>query len=236
MPMPMLWWGVFPYVCLGSIIFGSMYRYAYYPMSWTAKSSQILEKHWLRIGNMLFHWGLLFVVIGHIMGLLVPVQWYHWFGVSDELYHLMAMVLGGLFGLVTMVGLTILILRRIFNDRVRVNSSKSDYVADILLWIVLGLGEAMTTIWANINGPYDYRLTVGPWVRSLFILQPRVDLMVHVPLLLQIHTVASFVLFGVAPFTRLIHMYSAPIFYITRAPIQYRSRARYTRRLRRQNS
>lgn len=228
--MPMLWWGVFPYICLGSIIFGSMYRYTYHPMSWTSKSSQLLEKRWLRVGNMLFHWGLLFVVIGHIMGLLVPIQFYHWIGLPDEMYHLNAEVSGGLFGLVTLVGMSILLLRRIFNDRVRANSSFSDYVADALLWVVLALGEAMTTVWDGFNGAYEYRTTVGPWVRSLFVLQPNIHLMVHVPLLLQIHTVASFVLFGVAPFTRLIHMYSAPIFYITRAPLQYRSRVRYTRR------
>lgn len=234
--MPMLWWGVFPYICLGSIIFGSMYRYAYHPMSWTSKSSQLLEKRWLRIGNMLFHWGLLFVAIGHILGLLVPIQFYHWIGVSNEFYHLNAEIFGGLSGLVTLVGMSILLLRRIFNDRVRANSSPSDYVADALLWVVLALGEAMTTVWDGMNGAYEYRMTVGPWVRSLFSLQPDIHLMVHVPLLLQIHIVASFVLFGVAPFTRLIHMYSAPIFYITRAPLQYRSRVRYTRRARRQNS
>lgn len=226
----MLWWGVFPYVCLGSIIFGSMYRYAYHPMSWTSKSSQLLEKRWLRIGNMLFHWGLLFVVMGHIMGLLVPIQWYHAFGVSNEFYHINAMVFGGFFGLMTIVGMSILLLRRIFNQRVRTNSSASDYVADVLLWLVLVLGEAMTTVRNLVDGPYEYRTTVGAWVRSLFTLQPNVHLMIHVPLLLKIHIVVSFVLFGVAPFTRLIHMYSAPIFYITRAPLQYRSRVRYVKR------
>ncbi|WP_258112464.1 respiratory nitrate reductase subunit gamma [Alicyclobacillus sp. SP_1] len=234
--MAMLWWGVFPYICLGSIVFGSMYRYAYHPMSWTSKSSELLERRWLRIGSMLFHWGLLFVVIGHIMGLLIPIQVYQWLGVSNTMYHTNAELFGGFFGLVTLIGMTILLLRRIFNARVRRNSSPSDFLADALLWIVIALGEAMTTIWDTVNGPYEYRTTVGPWVRSLFTLQPKIELMVHVPLLLQIHIIASFVLFGVAPFTRLIHMYSAPIIYITRAPMQYRSRVRYAHRPPRERS
>ena len=222
--MPMLWWGVFPYICLGSIIFGSMYRYAYHPLSWTSKSSELLEKRWLRRGSMLFHWGLFFVVIGHVLGLLIPIGVYRRLGVANEFYHMNAEIFGGLFGLMALVGMSILLVRRIANDRVRANSSPADFAVDALLWIVLALGEAMTAVWDTLNGAYEYRTTVGPWVRSLFTLQPRIGLMVHVPLLLKMHIIASFVLFGVAPFTRLVHMYSAPVLYVFRAPLQYRSR------------
>ena len=228
--MSMFWWAVFPYICLGSMVFGSMYRYAYHPMSWTSKSSELFEKRWLSIGSMLFHWGLLFVIVGHVFGLLVPIEFYHRLGISNKFYHMNAELFGGLFGFVTLVGITILLLRRIFNERVRANSDISDYVTDIVLWIVIALGEAMTTIWDTVFGPYEYRTTVGPWVRSLFTFQPRIELMAHVPLLFQIHIVASFVLFGITPFTRLVHVFSAPARYVFRAPMQYRSRTRYVRR------
>ncbi len=224
-------WVILPYLCLMVMIVGSIYRYTYGQIGWTSKSSEILEKSFLRYGSILFHYGMFAVIGGHIMGLLVPLRFYHAVGVPDEVYHMVAVYAGGVAGFVTLVGVVLLLIRRIVNKRVRKHSSPSDYVALILLTIVIALGEFMTVIYSSIHGPYEYRATVAPWFRDIFVLHPNASLMLHVPLVLQIHVVAAWLLFASIPFTRLVHIYSAPWRYPTRAPIQFRSRTRYTRKV-----
>lgn len=225
--MGQFWWVIYPYLALAVMVVGTIYRYIYNPLGWGSKSSELLEKRWLRPGSLLFHWGILFVAGGHVIGLLIPKQVHEWLGVSDELYHLSADVLGGLAGFAAWLGVVILLLRRIFNRRVRLNSTPSDYVVLVLLFVVITLGDVVTIGHNNVYGPYEYRDTVGPWVRGLLTLHPDVGLMAQVPLLLQIHVIAAFALFAVSPFSRLVHAWSAPITYPMRAPIQYRSRTRY---------
>lgn len=220
-------WGVFPYICLVVMIVGTIYRYQSNQLSWGSKSSEILEKKLLTSGSILFHVGILFVLAGHIAGLLVPIEFYNALGISSELYHGAAIALGGLSGLVALAGISILLYRRIANARVRMNSDMSDYVADGLLWLVIVLGLAFTLGYGLLHGPYEYRATVGPWIRSVLTLQPDIALMAGVPLLLQVHIALAFVLFGVSPFTRLVHMFSMPIGYLTRAPLLYRTNYGY---------
>lgn len=216
-------WGVFPYICLVVMIVGTIFRYQSDQLRWGSKSSEILEKKLLTRGSILFHVGILFVLAGHIAGLLVPIEFYNALGISSELYHGGAIALGGLSGLVALAGISILLYRRIANARVRMNSDISDYVSDGLLWLVIVLGLAFTLGYGLLHGPYEYRATVGPWIRSVLTLQPDVALMAGVPLLLQVHIALAFVLFGVSPFTRLVHMFSMPIGYLTRAPLLYRT-------------
>lgn len=220
-------WGVFPYLCLAVMIVGTIYRYQTDQLGWGSKSSELLEKKMLTLGSMLFHIGILFVFAGHVAGLLVPMQFYTALGISPELYHGGAIALGGLSGLVALAGISILLYRRIANARVRMNSDFSDYVADGLLWLVIVLGLAFTLGYSIVHGSYEYRATVGPWIRSVLALQPDTALMAGVPLLLQVHIVLAFTLFGVSPFTRLIHIYSMPIGYVARAPLLYRARYGY---------
>ena len=220
-------WGIFPYICLVVMILGAFYRYQTGQLSWGSKSSELLEKNLLTVGNMLFHAGIFFLFAGHVAGLLVPVEFYNAIGVSSELYHGAAIVLGGLSGLVALAGISILLYRRIANARVRMNTDFSDYVADGLLWLVIFLGLAFTLGYSIVYGPYEYRATVGPWIRSVLTLQPDIALMVGVPLLLQVHIALAFMLFGISPFTRLIHIYSMPIGYVRRAPLLYRARYGY---------
>ncbi len=222
--MQQFWWLIYPYAALTLMVVGSIYRFVHRPITWTSKSSEILEKKWLRVGSLLFHWGMLFVIGGHVMGLLIPLRVYQDLHVSTEMYHSVADILGGLAGLSATIGCAILMLRRMLNHRVRRNSSVGDFVALILLFLVIALGTSQTVIANNVVGPYEYRLTVGPWVRGLILFHPNVSLMAQVPLLLQVHIIISFALFAVSPFTRLVHVWSAPFFYPTRAPIQYRSR------------
>ncbi len=232
-PLTQFLWGVFPYICLVVMIVGTLYRYSSNQLSWTSKSSEIFEKRLLRIGSMLFHWGILFVLGGHIMGVLVPMSFYDALGISPELYHTFAEIAGGFFGLVTLVGISLLLYRRIFNARVRKHSDFSDYLSDGLLWIVIALGEAMTLGYSLVHGTYyEYRATVGPWIWSILTLHPNITLMVGIPLLLQVHIALAFLLFGISPFTRLIHIYSFPLGYLTRAPLQYRARRGYSQMVR----
>ncbi len=220
-------WGVFPYMCLAVMIVGTLYRYQSDQLRWGSKSSELLEKKLLSLGSMLFHIGIFFVFAGHVAGLLVPVEFYNAIGISSELYHGAAIVLGGLSGLVALVGISILLYRRIANARVRMNSDFSDYVSDGLLWLVMVLGLAFTLGYSIVHGPYEYRATVGPWIRGMLTLQPDTTLMAGVPVLLQVHIALAFVLFGISPFTRLIHVYSIPFGYLTRAPLLYRARYGY---------
>ncbi len=206
------------------MLLGSLYRLVFRPLTWTARSSEWLEKKWLRWGSLLFHWGMLFVVGGHVMGLLIPMSWYTAMGVRPELYHLMADSAGGVAGLVTWLGSLILLVRRLGNRRVRRNSSFGDFLALGLLFVTITLGDAETLIRNNLVGPYEYRATVGPWARELLLLHPNAQFMVHVPLLLQIHIVFAFLVFAVTPFTRLVHVWSLPVRYPWRAPMQYRRR------------
>ncbi len=217
-------WGVYPYIALLVMIVGTIYRYNANQLSWTSKSSELLEKRLLTIGSMLFHVGILLVFVGHFLGLLIPMQVYTTLGISSEVYHAGAIIGGGAAGLAAFAGISILLYRRIANARVRRTSDVSDYVADGLLWLVVLLGLIATLGYSLFNGPYEYRASVGPWVRSVLALNPRADLMTSVPLLFQIHIAASLLLIAISPFTRLIHAYSAPLAYLTRAPLQYRAR------------
>ncbi|MCL5115860.1 MAG: respiratory nitrate reductase subunit gamma [Firmicutes bacterium] len=225
--MNQFWWLIYPYLALVLMIAGSLYRYAHNPMSWGSRSSELLEKRWLKWGSQLFHWGILLVIIGHVMGLLVPLSAYQAVGISAKFYHQNADILGGIAGLMTWVGLLILLLRRFGNIRVRRNSSLSDMVALVLLFIVVTTGDFLTIVRNNLVGPYEYRATVGPWFRGLLVLHPNASLMAHVPVLFQIHIILAFLLFAISPFTRLVHIWSLPLAYLRRVPIQYRDREQY---------
>lgn len=218
-------WVVLPYLALGLFIGGSVVRYAYDPMGWGTRSSELFEKRSLRWGSLFFHWGIVFVLAGHVFGLLVPIEAYRAVGIDAHVYHLVADVLGGAAGLGAEVGLGLLIWRRLTVRRVRMHTSVTDALALGLLFVVVGLGDVQTVVMNNLVGPYEYRTTVGPWVRELFTLHPSAALMAHVPTLLQAHVVVSLVLLGVWPFTRLVHAFSLPLAYLRRAPLQYRSRA-----------
>ncbi len=225
--MNQFWWVIYPYLALAVMIVGSLYRYAHNPVSWGSRSSQLLEHRWLAWGSQLFHWGILLVIIGHVLGLLIPLSAYQGLGISATMYHENADILGGLAGIAAWIGLVILMARRFGNRRVRRNSSVSDMVALVLLFVVVTTGDYVTIVRNNVVGPYEYRATVGPWVRELFVLHPNAALMAHVPVLFQIHVVLAFLLFAVSPFTRLVHIWSLPLAYLRRAPVQYRDRQRY---------
>jgi nitrate reductase gamma subunit len=219
-----LLWVVFPYVALVVLVLGTVWRYRYDKFGWTTRSSQLYETAVLRWGSPMFHFGVLLVLVGHVGGLLIPKAWTEAVGISENTYHLMAVFIGTLAGMFTLIGMAVLIARRRLTGPVFAATTKNDKAMYVVLAAVIVLG-LWATVRANVAGDgYDYRETVSPWFRSLFVLQPDPAVMAGVPLSFQLHIVAAFALFAVWPFTRLIHAFSAPVGYLTRPYVVYRSR------------
>ncbi|MFB9904316.1 respiratory nitrate reductase subunit gamma [Allokutzneria oryzae] len=219
-----LLWVVVPYLSIAIFILGHIWRYRYDKFGWTTRSSQLYENRLLRLGSPLFHVGILLVALGHVGGLLIPRSWTDAVGVSDTAYHVAAVGLGTLAGFCTLVGAAILVYRRRTVGPVFSATTRNDKIMYVLLvgTIVLGLG---TTVLGNLTDhPHDYRQTVAPWFRSIFALQPQPHLMAVAPLGFQLHATAAWVLFAFWPFSRLVHVFSMPLGYLTRPYIVYRSR------------
>ncbi len=216
-------WVVVPYICLTIFVLGHVWRYRYDKFGWTTRSSQLYEARLLRLGSPLFHFGILVVLLGHVMGLGVPKSWTEAFGISDEAYHVMAVGLGAVAGVCTVVGMTILIYRRRVTGPVFSATTRMDKAMYLVLAIVILLGLANTVI-ANVFGHYDYREGVSVWFRGLFRFEVHPALMAEAPIGFQLHGLAALLLFALWPFTRLVHVFSAPLGYLTRPYIVYRSR------------
>lgn len=232
----LIMWGIFPYLCLLLFVVGHIWRYRYDKFGWTSRSSQLHESKLLKWGSPLFHFGIIVVLLGHVIGLLVPKTWTDAVGISGGVYHVMAATAGWVAGTAAVVGLGMLVYRRRTTGAVFYATTPMDKVMYLFLGAVIVLGMwslAGTTFdWYN---HYDYREGVSIWFRSIFWLDPRIDLMVIAPLSLQAHGFLAFALLGLWPFTRLVHVFSAPVWYMFRPYVVYRGRnlnmgARKTRR------
>jgi len=215
-------WVIFPYACMMIFIVGHIFRYRTDQFSWTAKSSEFIEKKQLMLGSMLFHIGIIPVIMGHVVGLGIPASWMTAMGVSEHMYHLGAVYGGGLFGVVTLVGMLILTSRRFTIRSVRKLSSASDLVVNTLLLFIVFMGMYATLFTNAVQPDFDYRETISIWFRGLFILQPDASLMRSVPISFKIHALTGFAIFAFWPFTRLVHVWSVPLNYIGRSYILYR--------------
>ncbi|NKY41050.1 respiratory nitrate reductase subunit gamma [Cellulomonas septica] len=223
--MDVLLWGVVPYLAIVTLVGGTIWRYRYDQFGWTTRSSQLYESRLLRIGSPLFHFGLVFVIVGHVGGLVIPQSWTDAAGLSQEAYHAMALVVGGIAGFCTLVGVAILVYRRRRTGPVFMATTKNDktmYVA-LVAAIVLGLWTTLNSVGAG-HEAHNYRETVAPWFRSLFVLQPDVASMAAAPASFQWHTLVGLALVAIFPFTRLVHAFTAPFHYLFRPYIVYRSR------------
>jgi nitrate reductase gamma subunit len=185
-------WGVLPYVMFAILIGGTIWRYRYDKFGWTTRSSQLYESRLLRIGSPLFHFGLLFVLVGHIGGLFVPMSWTEAVGISQELYHFNALFFGAIAGFCTLVGIAILIYRRRTTGPVFMATTRNDKFMYVVLVaaIVLGLWTTLNSVGAG-HEAHNYRETVSPWVPSLFTLQPDIDAMAEAPFSFKIHTLVG---------------------------------------------
>jgi nitrate reductase gamma subunit len=215
-------WGVLPYLALAVLVAGTAWRYRYDRFGFTTRSSQLHESRLLGIGGPLFHYALLLVIGGHVMGLLVPEALTRRLRISEEQYHAVALTMGGAAGVAAVTGLALLLYRRLRVPAVRRATSRSDRLTYPLLTLVLLAGLTATA--SSVTNPYDYRLGVAVWFRSLFTLDPDVTAMAHAPLVYQVHALLALAQFALWPFSRLVHAFAAPLAYLARPYVVYRSR------------
>jgi nitrate reductase gamma subunit len=202
-----LLFGVYPYVCLVVLLIGSLIRFDREPYTWKSDSSQMLRKRQLRLGSNLFHYGVIVVILGHFAGFLAP----HWavdWAMTPVAHQLLAMVVGGLAGLVAIIGMTILLVRRLGDPRIRLNSRKWDIAVAFMLWLQLALGLLTVPLSAfHMDGVLFETLT--SYVKGIVTFDGGVAaLMIDVPLTYKLHVLLGFTLFLVSPFTRMIHIWS----------------------------
>jgi len=219
-----LLYAVLPYAALAVFAFGTAWRYRNDQYGWGARSTQFLESRVLRFGSTIFHLGVLAAIGGHVLGILVPRSWTAAVGLSDSAYHVLAVVGGVSAGAAVLAGFLALLYRRLRFPRVRVTTTRMDLAvfAMLALGIVTGLLATLT----NLGDSVDYRETVAPYFRQIFVLDPQPELMTGggVSLIFQIHVVGVWFLYALWPFSRLVHAWSIPVDFLRRSPIPYRSR------------
>ncbi|WP_394429076.1 respiratory nitrate reductase subunit gamma [Streptomyces sp. SGAir0957] len=221
--MTTLIWGALPYIAFVLLAAGTIWRFRYDKFGWTTRSSQIYESKLLNIASPVFHYGILFVLAGHVIGLFIPMSWTNAVHVSEHSYHLLSLIGGTLAGVLAVVGIFLLIYRRRTKAPVFLATTRNDKLMYVVLLASLVLGMVAKLSHSSGDG-YNYRETIGPWARSLFTLSPDISRMEGVPVLYQIHAVVGMSLIALVPFTRLVHMFSAPLQYLFRPYVVYRSR------------
>lgn len=221
--MTTLLWGVLPYVTVALLVAGLIWRYRYDKYGWTTRSSQVYESKLLNIASNAFHYGILFVLAGHLVGLFIPMSWTDSIGVSEHTYHLFSLYGGTFAGVLTVVGIALLIYRRRTSAPVFRATTVNDKLMYVVLLGAIVMGMVAKLTHASGDG-YNYRESIAPWARSLFRLQPDTGLMAGVPVLYQVHAVIGMALIALVPYTRLVHMFSAPVQYLFRPYVVYRSR------------
>lgn len=222
--MTTLLWIVVPYACLAVFVLGHVWRWRHDQFGWTTHTSQLLESRILRWGSPLFHLGAFGVIAGHAMGLLVPSWLTEKISIPEGLYHATAVWGGALAGVGLVAGLVLLIARRFANGRVRRATTAMDKVlyAAMAAMVVLGM---TATVGINLLGHgYDYRETIAVWFRGIFWFSPQTHLMASAPLIYQMHAIGGFLFLALWPFTRLVHVWSAPLAYLWRPYVVYRAR------------
>lgn len=212
-----LLFGIYPYIAISVFVLGSIVRYDREQYTWKTGSSQMLESKQLRKGSIAFHIGIIAVLAGHFVGLLTPKAVWHVLGISTEAKQLIAMGMGGFFGLICFYGMTILIKRRLFNDRVRATSSNMDIAILLMLYaqLILGLISIFVSM-GHLDG--QEMLKLMGWAQNIVILngaQAAADIS-SVHIIFKLHVFLGMTLFLVFPFSRLVHVWSVPVKYVSR--------------------
>ncbi len=201
-----------PYAALVILLVGSIFRYMNFGFKVSSLSSQFLESRELFYGNRPFHWGLMFLFFGHLVAFLVPRSVIAWNSIPVRLVILEVVAFG--FGISALVGMLLLILRRLKHKRLLMVTTKMDaFVYVILLTqIISGLWVAYFARWGSAWFP----TVLTPYLKSLFLLNPDIAAVSTLPLSIKIHIVSAFVLIGMIPFTRFMHFLVYPIPYLWR--------------------
>lgn len=212
--------GWYPYVCLTVFIVGSWWRFDREQYTWRSGSSQLLRRRQLMWGSNLFHVGILIIFLGHFFGLLTPIWVFDTVGISHGAKQVMAIVVGGVAGLACLVGIALLTHRRLFDARIRQTSSFGDIAILLLLFVQLLLGLASIPVSAmHLDGGEMVKF-MG-WAQGILTLQPGVSALVaDANPIFKLHIFLGMTIFLVFPFTRLVHIWSAPIWYLGRSGYQ----------------
>ena len=211
------WFGVYPYICLTVFLLGCLIRFDREQYSWKSDSSQLLRSGLLRWGSNLFHVGILFLFFGHMVGLLTPHAFYAPF-MEASVKQQVAIWSGGAFGVLCFIGLSMLIYRRLFDDRIRRTSHVTDIAILVILWVQLVVGLiTLPYSWAHNDG--GVMLVLADWAQRILTFR-HVDaaVLAGVPWPFQFHIVFGMTIFLLFPFSRLVHIWSgfATAFYLFR--------------------
>lgn len=211
-------YGVYPYIALSVFLLGSWLRFDREQYTWKSDSSQLLSKAHLRLGSNLFHVGVLAIFGGHAVGLLTPHGVFRALGVSDMAHQMIAIWAGTIFGLAALAGGILLWLRRMFNARISAASRGSDKF--ILTWLLLTLTLGLSTIPVSLGhahaGNPGVMIALAEWVQSIVYLHPDPALLSGVDTVFKVHLFFGMTVFLVFPFTRMVHVWSAPFGYLAR--------------------
>lgn len=212
--------GIYPYICLSVLVIGSIVRFDREQYTWRSQSSQLLRRRQLVWGSNLFHVGILVIFVGHAGGLLTPVAVFETLGISHTAKQLMAVTIGGVAGALCLIGLLMLLHRRLTDPRIRVNSSAADIAVLVLLLaqLLLGLSSIAVSL-QHLDG--SEMLALMGWAQHIVTLRPgAAGLVAGVSIVFKIHLVLGMTLLLIVPFTRLVHIWSAPIWYLGRRGYQ----------------
>ena len=208
--------GIYPYVALVVLVVGSVIRFDREQFTWRSGSSQLLRRKQLVAGSVMFHVGILIIFVGHFVGLLTPIWLFDALGVSHGSKQVLAMVAGGLAGLLCLAGGLLLLHRRLFDSRIRKTSSFSDIAILVLLMLQLCLGLATIAISAQHLDGHEMMKFMA-WAQGIFTFRPDIaQVVADVHPIFKAHLVIGMTILLVFPFTRLVHMLSAPIWYLNR--------------------
>jgi nitrate reductase gamma subunit len=197
---------VYPYICLSVFLLGSLLRFDRDQYTWKTDSSQMLRKGTLRWGSNLFHVGILFLLAGHVIGLLTPHAAYEIF-IGAPAKQRLAIYSGGAAGIVCFVGLTLLLYRRIFDARIRLTSHRTDIAILLILWVQLVLG-LITLPFSYAHEDASAMLILADWTQRIVTLQPSADALLALEWPYLVHLVLGMTIFLLFPFSRLVHVWS----------------------------
>jgi nitrate reductase gamma subunit len=211
--------GLYPYIAVVVMVVGSILRYDRDQYSWKAGSSQLLRSKGMRIGSNLFHVGVILLFFTHLVGLLTPEDLYHMV-ITTEAKQVMAMIGGGILGSITFVGMTMLLVRRMTDPRIRATSKFSDILLLWLLYIQLILG-LISIYYSSLHMDGSSMVALANWAQHIVTFRSgAADFIVNEPWVFKAHLFLGLTIFLIFPFTRLVHMLSVPVKYIFRSGYQ----------------
>jgi nitrate reductase gamma subunit len=215
--------GIYPYICLSIFLFGSLVRFDREQYTWRSGSSQLLRGRQLRWGSNLFHIGILFLFAGHLVGLLTPHVIYEQF-ITASAKQMTAIVSGGIAGTLCFIGLTMLLHRRLSDPRIRATSSMMDIAILALLWLQLVLG-LVTLPYSLSHSDGAVMMALSEWAQRIVVFRGgAADMIINVDWPFKLHIFLGLTIFLVFPFSRLVHIWSAPVWYVFRKPQVMRRR------------